>query len=176
MRATRWLLPALLYLLTLPCVAQAAIHHCIGNDGNPVFTDQRCADLQATPAPAGTAAMAASAFTLPATTTACAADLDDLEQAVSDAFAEHDANRLAGLMLWSGYGPATAVADIRSLAALVRRPLVDVEPTGSDTTGAEAPTSDALVLHTATEDGSDASRETRFAVVHRAGCLWLRQD
>lgn len=159
-------------------MAQAAIHHCIGNDGNPVFTDQRCADLQATPAPAGTVDMATSASTLPAIATACAADLDDLEQAVTDAFADHDANRLAGLMLWKGYGPSAAVADIRSLAALVRRPLVDIGPAGFDRTAATdaPPTADALVLRTESDDGSDASRETRFAVVHRAGCLWLRQD
>lgn len=175
MPQARWFLPALLYLFTLPCMAQA-IHRCVGSDGHPVFTDQRCIDLQATPAPAGTVATASSVAAVPAAALTCAAGLDDLKQAVTDAFADHDANRLAGLMLWKGYGPSAAVADIRSLAALVRQPLVDIEPTDTEAAGATDTAPDTLVLHTATEDGSDTPHETRFAVVHRAGCLWLRQE
>jgi hypothetical protein len=155
--------------------AQTPIHHCIGADGQPVFTDQPCASLHATPAPATAGTQAAPSLRPPAVT--CAADLEQLRQASLDAFANADANRLAGLMLWSGYRERTAVADIEALAALMRRPLVaiDVPSAAASASPSErAGTPPELLVHTLGDDGSDA--ETRFAIERDAGCLWLRQE
>lgn len=182
------LLPAM--PLAMPAAAQTAIHRCIGADGSPVFTDQPCATLNATPV--NPPARAAADTGLAAPPILCAANRQDLRQAVIDAFADRNPNRLAGLMLWSGYGHAAAVADIRSLAALMREPLLDIDPgdepaparpAGTDalddpfaiaTPPAPPPTSHQLVLHTAGNDGSGTPHERRFDIVRRAGCLWLR--
>ncbi|MEO8984360.1 MAG: DUF4124 domain-containing protein, partial [Rhodanobacter sp.] len=110
-----------------------------------------------------------------------------------DAFATGDANRMAGLMLWGGYGSKAAVADIRALKRAMREPLLDFGPEAeADTddqslqadafalpptsTAASAPArKDLLVLHTAGNDGSGQPHAMRFQVVRRSGCLWLRR-
>ncbi|UGB38541.1 DUF4124 domain-containing protein [Frateuria soli] len=167
MPTLRPVLLLLLALAALPARAQSPIYHCIAADGHPVFTDRPCASLQATPAPASSATDPPPSLRPPAVT--CAADVDQLRGAVIDAFANADANRLAGLMLWGGYGEHAAVTDIRELAALMRRPLVgiDLPPDGS---GSE------LVVSTVPDDGGEESGQTRFAIEPRAGCLWLRQE
>lgn len=167
MPTLRPVLLLLLALAALPARAQSPIYHCIAADGHPVFTDQPCANLQATPAPTSSAAAEAPSLRPPAVT--CAADVDQLRGAVIDAFANADANRLAGLILWGGYGEHAVVADIRALAALMRRPLVGID-LPSDGNGSE------LVVSTVPEDGSEESGQTRFAIKPRAGCLWLRPE
>lgn len=198
-------LVVLLFLLPLCAFAQAGIHRCIGADGNPLFTDQPCAALQATPVntppPAPRSPVTQEGPTLPgpAAPTApagitCATSVGELRQTLVDAFATRDPNRLAGLMIWNGYGQNAVVADIRSLGTLMQRPLLDVSaasddddappPTPAtsspDATAATAPPrpaspgTDQLVVHTAASDGTGVPHETRFSVVRRAGCLWLR--
>ncbi|MFZ0871341.1 MAG: DUF4124 domain-containing protein [Rhodanobacter sp.] len=185
------LLSALPWLLLLvwaaPAVAQNPIHRCVGADGNPVFTDQLCTTLQATPLnPA--AKPSDDIHPVEPPPILCAATLGELRQSVIDAFANHDANRMAGLMLWNGYGHGAAVADIRSLSALMRQPLLDLgpppgpPPAGGSSTDPFTPTtppatplvSDQLVLHMAGNDGGDSPHELRFDIVRHAGCLWLR--
>jgi hypothetical protein len=96
-----------------------------------------------------------------------------LRAAVVDAFAQGDANRLAGLMLWAGYGQHAAVDDIRALAALMQRPLVGIDlPDDESGDGAAS----ELVVRTVPDEGSDDAGETRFAIEPRSGCLWLRQE
>lgn len=158
----------LLLLTALPGRAQTPIHRCIGANGQPVFTDRSCADLQATPAPAESSAPPPS-LRAPAVT--CAGDVDQLRQAVIETFASGDANRLAGLMLWTGYGEHAAVADIRSLAQLMREPLVDIAASGDDLDSAAE-----LVIRTMPGDGSGDPRETHLAIEPDAGCLWLRPE
>lgn len=189
----------LLLLLLLPaCVnAQGGIHRCIGADGIPIFTDRVCADLNAAPAlsaPAPTASAHAPVGLAQPPAVTCAADLKQLKQAVIDAFAEHNPNRLAGLTLWSGDGKETVVADIRFFSRLMGRPLIGVKSvsTSSSASGDDdeenasqlslsASSSnqtpahgDALIVQTESDDGSGASEETRFDVVHRSGCVWLQ--
>ncbi|WP_049621107.1 DUF4124 domain-containing protein [Frateuria defendens] len=183
----------LLPLLLFGAVAGRAqdIHRCLGADGQLVFTDRACADLKATPAPDAPAAAPPSPATeriaeriAPAR---CAADAQALKQSVADAFATRDPNQLAGLMLWGGRGGRSTVADLRGLAALVRQPLLDVdaydaaqEAGTSGTLSSAAAAGDAppaitgLTVRTAVRDGSGGEAATRFAVVRRAGCLWLR--
>jgi hypothetical protein len=110
--------------------AQGGIHRCVDASGRPVFTDRRCADLDATPALPATAPTAAATndgnVVPDVAPMLCTADLSALRQQVTDAFASHQANRLAGLMLWDDYGERGAVERIRDLAALVARPLLDL--------------------------------------------------
>ena len=175
-----------LSMTALPAAAQTAIHRCIGSTGNPVFTDQPCATMQATPVRAAPAREDTSPGT---PQMLCAASPDDLRQHVIGAFAQQDVNRLAGLMLWGGYGHGAAIADIRSLTGLVRQPLLGIDlrgdpPTadGGAMTGPAAAGSapagpsvlPSLVLEFAGQTGTGVPIERRFDMVRRAGCLWLR--
>jgi len=186
----RRLLPFSLLLL-LPAgtaLAQGAIHRCVDANGNPVFTDRTCASLHATPVMPNAVVPAPTGSAPPGPpTTLCAATLPALKQAVIDAFASRDPNRLAGLMLWGGYGRQAVVADIRSLGQLMRQPLLGIRVTGGDdaadddtpasTAGIEraspAATTPALVLSTS-DDAGGPPRQATFPVMARAGCLWLR--
>ena len=174
-----------LSMMALPAAAQTAIHRCIGSTGNPVFTDQPCATMQATPVRAAPAREDTSPGT---PQLLCAASPDDLRQHVIEAFAQQDVNQLAGLMLWGGYGHGAAIADIRSLTGLVRQPLLGVDlhddsPTadGGAMTGLAAGSASAdpsapasLILEFAGQTGTGVPLERRFDMVRRAGCLWLR--
>lgn len=188
-----WLI-LLIFLLPLCAMAQeGGIHRCIGSDGNPLFTDQPCAALQATPVNTPPATPKPQGPLDIATATpppvSCATSVTDLRQGMTDAFAARDPNRLAGLMIWNGYGRDAVVANIRSLGTLMQRPLLDIgtagasddppaadngDATGPSPTSRPATDSDELIVHTASGDGSGIPRETRFTVVRRSGCLWLR--
>jgi len=185
-----------LLLWALPGRSQTDIHRCIDTSGHALFTDQTCASMQATsvhPAPK-TSEDATHVATLASTATEpppilCAATFNELRQSVIDAFANRNANRMAGLMLWNGYGSTAAVADIRALTALMQQPLLDAGPPdnastapsgNTDSSTGDGPPPDAsgsggqLVLHLAGNDGSGTPRELRYGIVHRYGCLWLR--
>jgi uncharacterized protein DUF4124 len=183
------LLCLVLLVRAMPAHAQTEIHRCIGANGSAVFTDQPCAALQATPVnPTATPSITAASAAPPPVL--CAASLGQLRESVIDAFASRDANRLAGLMLWNGYGRGAAIADIRALGELMKQPLLDADIPGDDDEPASAtsgnsdpyavgpapsaPPGDQLVLHTAGNDGSGNPREIRFGIARQAGCLWLR--
>lgn len=185
----------------------AGIHRCVDHAGRLVFTDRVCADLDATPAlPGDNAGSTTSPVDAPPryedrSAQLCAATLDALRQQIVDAFAARDPNRLAGLMLWDGYSRRGVVEQIRTLAALMRQPLLDVaddspvrvlqtapsaaalydasralgpeaQSSGTDIDDPRQPT--AITLVTGPEDASGASTSTRFALVPQSGCLWLR--
>jgi hypothetical protein len=186
----RWCLFLLLFLLPAgAALAQGAIHRCVDANGAPVFTDRTCASLHATPVPPAAPAGAAPVTTVAApSTTLCAASMDSLKQAVIKAFAARDPNRLAGLMLWGGYGSHAVVADIRTLGQLMRQPLLGIRLVGGDAPpdgardeaapasgadGDDATLPSALVVSTAAEGGG-VPQQTYFQVTPRAGCLWLR--
>lgn len=125
-----------------PAAAQSPIHRCVSAQGNPVFTDRSCADLRATPVTGNSAAPSSPGQGVPLQPPPilCARDNQQLRQSVIDAFANHDANRLAGLMLWSGYSHRAAVANIESLRATMRQPILDVDGPGDDATPFDDPT------------------------------------
>jgi hypothetical protein len=183
-----FLLLALFLLPFAAARAQGDIHRCVGADGKPIFTDRVCSDVDAKPA-----LPSASTSTTPAPDVGvaqppppvlCAADVEQLKQAVVDAFAAHNPNRLAGLMLWDGAGRQTVVTYIRALNGLMAHPLlgVDVDDGGSasnedgdDTSGSTASThAGTLVVQAGADDGNGQNLEARFDIVHHAGCLWLR--
>ena len=181
----------LLLLLLLPlCAGAQGIHRCMGTDGIPVFTDRNCSDVNAAPvlpAPApATSTHAPAVITQPPAVT-CAADLKQLKQAVIDAFAERNPNRLAGVTLWNGDGKEEVVAGIRYFTRLMSHPLIEVKSasaTGGDQDASSlslsaSPSSapargDALLVRTESDDGSGVSTDTRFDVVRRSGCMWLQ--
>lgn len=195
MRLLTTLLWFTLMLWAMPDHAQTNIHRCIDASGRALFTDQTCAAMRATNV--HTEAKPSDDTTRTATIAAtpsepppllCATSFNQLRQSVIDAFANHNANRMAGLMLWRGYGIGTAVADIRALSALMQQPLLDAGPPESSdivaTSGVDSPAADTppdagtagneLVLHLAGNDGSGNPRELRYGIVRHSGCLWLR--
>jgi hypothetical protein len=190
----------LLLLLPLGTVrAQSDIHRCVGSNGSVIFTDRACSDLNASPAvPVPTPS--ASVNETPASIAQpppvlCAADMAQLKQAVVDAFADRNPNRLAGLMLWEGSGREAVVANIREFTRMMARPLVGVRaseyastapPSSATATGANPsvlsmsatpnpspPEGEFLSVETESDDGSGATQETHFGVVRHDGCLWL---
>ena len=151
-----------LLLLSPTAFAQDAIHRCVAPDGQTVFTDQPCQALgaqPAAPAPQPGAAANSDPSATSLAPTLCAADLESLRQAVADAFAARDANRLGGITLFDG-GREDAVASLRQWAGLVRQPLLAVE--GNE--------HDGLTVRTS---GSGGSNEAHFGLRRRSGCLWL---
>jgi hypothetical protein len=183
-------------LAVLPgrAMAQTTINRCIGANGGIVFSDQPCAALPASKAGDGTPATADSAPGGSAAPMLCAADVVQLRRRISAAFARHDANRLAGLMLWDGDNEGSAIADMRSLDELVKGSLLDIRAPGAPATGRDpapaqslggialdpfgtgagtvpATGGNQLVLQTT---GAGGPRERPFDLVRRAGCLWLR--
>lgn len=185
----------LLWVLPVSAIrAQGDIHRCMGADGIPVFTDRVCTDLNARPVMPAPASNAHAPIEQPAQAPAvtCAADLKQLKQAVVDAFAERNPNRLAGLTLWNGDGKEEVVAGIRYFNRLMSRPLIEVisvsdAPSEADDDDADASTlslsasphpasahDEALIVQTESDDGSGATVQTHFGVMHRSGCVWLR--
>ncbi|MGY3229267.1 hypothetical protein ACVWWJ_000751 [Luteibacter sp. HA06] len=161
-------LALLLLLIALPAVAQTTIHRCVGTDGRPIFSDQQCTSIGATsimpPAPAAASTSATDAPAGPTTGLLCAKDVAGLREGIAQAFANHDANRIGGLILWNGYGSGGAVENIRNMESLVRQPLLAVE--GNEAGGLDAVTSGP---------GKEAAtRRAHFNVVRESGCLWLR--
>jgi hypothetical protein len=201
MREAAAMLCLILLSLASPVRAQTQIHRCIGANGGAVFTDQVCAALKATPVVIAPLTTSTAAVSTPPPTL-CAGSIDALRQSVIDAFAARNAIRMAGLMLWDGYGRGSVIADIRSLTDLMKRPLLDVEVAAAGAAARQAsvtpdlggmsadpfapqapvepvrPASagNELVLRTAGIDASGGANERRFSVVRRAGCLWLRSS
>jgi hypothetical protein len=182
----------LLFLFPFTAVwAQGDIHRCIGADGRPVFTDRVCSDLDAkpvlSPAPASTASAALASPVLPPPPVLCAKDMEGLKQAVVDAFAARNPNRLAGLMLWNGAGRDTVVVYIRALSGLMAHPLLEVDADADESAydededdASSASTSRAsgqggtLVVQAGSDDSGSGHLEARFDIIRHAGCLWLR--
>lgn len=159
--------------------AQTAIHHCMGADGTPVYTDQPCANLDATPVdPVSQTATQSTRLRMPHF---CTADRDTLKSRVAEAFRRQDPNALAGLMLWHGYGRHGVTHTLRDLSHLIRRPFLGFAGT---------PETDTAMTGLPPLIPEDESREDPHAltlklggsgeprrvldIIHRAGCLWLR--
>jgi hypothetical protein len=192
---------AVLLLLLLPlgmARAQSDIHRCVGANGGVIFTDRVCSDLNATPAvPVPTASVSAATSTSISQPppVLCASDIAELKQAVVDAFAARNPNRLAGLMLWDGDGRDSVVANIRQFTRMMAHPLIEVRASEYTSTAAPSPSSsmvtdpsvlsmsatpspspprgESLSVETEADDGSGATQETHFGVVHHDGCVWL---
>lgn len=187
-----WILPALALLLlacALPANAQQAIFRCVGAHGEPVFSGQPCG----TPVPASSAAGAASTVGAGRFGGRCAATPEALRQAIARAFATHDVNQLAGLLVWRGVGQAAARARLQSLAGWLREPLSGITtiyangppPLIVRSTDANPGAAAAAALpssgSTAGDEpggfvvatGGGAGNTRDFGVVQSGGCWWL---
>ncbi len=167
----------LLMTTSSTALAQNTIHHCVSASGAPVFTDQPCANLDATPA-ATTDDTHAAPSPLPLT---CAQTVKALQQRVVDAFERHDANALAALMQWRGIHQRQGVADVTRLMTLVHQPLASIA-TQTDDPPDQWPWSDApvpatsparvLIVQTGMSDTGMGGR-TIFDIIDDSGCMWL---
>ena len=131
-----WLLLALLALCGVAHAQSGRVHRCIGENGEPTFTDQKCDALKATPAPESPATSStqpgstnpANTFSpLPSITQTCAVSPEDLRGRVINAFASANSVGFSGLFLWEGFGRGTAIAPLRDLAVLIREPLLSID-------------------------------------------------
>lgn len=169
-------------VLSATPMTQSAIHHCVAADGTPVYTDQPCAQLDATPAPRESTT---GAGPIPRADAAgphyCPVDRDTLKTRVARAFQSQDANALAGLMLWHGYGRGGARHTLRDLARLVRRPFIgfveatDPVPAMSGLPPLLPPGESGGDPHHLKLDLDDPDGpQVTFTIIERAGCLWLQ--
>lgn len=187
-----WLLLALLVPLHSALAQDARIHRCIGENGEPTFSDSKCTGMAtradpATPPSGAPSASPAPSWRGPATTQTCARSPEDLRARVAAAFAARNGVGLSGLFLWNGFGQGSAVAPLRDLAALIAEPLVSVEIDSyarydegdrySDR--AYEPMDDApleMVIRTVAEQERRVPYEatSRYGLVELGGCWWLQ--
>lgn len=185
----RYLMLSLLTLTLLTvsgiCAAQTVIHHCTGSKGTPVFTDQPCASLGAVPAASTANPLAPHAPTGP---THCPMDIPALRKRVAAVFKAHDANALAGLMLWRGYGARGATDTVQHLAQLMQWPFLGFvradknhapAPAASAARAWLPPLATAIDTRTIALDsltlklGNPAQPRVSFRITRRDGCYWL---
>lgn len=203
-RGKRWLRrrclhPKPWWLLAALCLCAAAwgqsgrIHRCIGENGEPTFSDRRCA--QPADAPAATSGQASttttdSAGSLPgaaAVTQTCPTSPEDLRDRVEAAFLAKNPLGLSGLFLWDGFGGASAIAPLRELASLIAEPLVSINIESyaryperdryARRGGREDPgLAFELVIRTVAEKDRQVPYEavSRFEMAENLGCWWLQ--
>jgi hypothetical protein len=137
-----WLLLVPFLLASVAQAQEGRIHRCVGENGEPFFSDQRCAQAAASahaegsdPAPTvsatdaagpNTATIMAEAGTPPVTQT-CATSPEDLRDRVVRAFESKNAVSFSGLFLWDGFGQGSAIAPLRDLSRLIDEPLTSIE-------------------------------------------------
>ena len=185
-----WMARTLCLLALLACAplvcAQTAqpVYRCIGAHGEPVFSGQPCGTPA--PTPGTSAAVHGTGFSA-----VCAASPEALRQAISGAFAAHDVNQLAGLILWHGMDQGSARTTLRSLAAWLKQPLTGIaftraagppftdtdsgpspvttsgEPAGASSVAAAPPT--GFGVSTGGVDGTTRD----FGLIESGGCWWL---
>lgn len=185
-----WSIKLLCLLALLACVPWAhaqtgqAVYHCIGAHGEPVFSGQPCG----TPAPASGTSTTVQAD---GSSAACTASPEALRQAIAGAFATHDVNQLAGLILWRGMDQASARATLRSLATWLKQPLTGIAFTRADgpplagtpaipiaASSGNAPASASSTARPAptgfdvSTGGADGTTRD-FGITESGGCWWL---
>ena len=95
-----------------------------------VYTDRRCEDVGATPAPSGPLQTRRSPLR-----PGCARNVAELVLRVSSAIGQQDANQLAGVYHWAGMSGRQSAAVMRRLDSVVQRPLAGVVPVMRQTFG-----------------------------------------
>ena len=115
-------------------VAHAQVRKCTTPDGRPLYTDQRCEALGATPAPTVAPGSAAATPGANAATGrnlyrgGCSRTLQDLVFEITTAIDAQDANRLSSVYHWVGASASSANAVMDRLDTIAHRPLLDISP------------------------------------------------
>ncbi len=131
-----WILLGLMAVCGLAHAQDGRIHRCIGENGEPTFTDQKCSALKAAPAPetptnaqgqAGIEHFSKAISAVPAVTQTCAISAENLRNRVATAFASANVVSFSGLFLWDGFGQGSAISPLRDLAKLIREPLISID-------------------------------------------------
>lgn len=163
------------------------IRRCTARDGSTVTTDKPCAAIDAAERLPRMPASAGNLRRTPRMT--CARNLEELSYEVASAIDLQDANRLASVYHWVGMGGDNAYRVFSRLETLVKRPLLDIGPSGGGIDAEPVWREDAegnLVpefpkprppsgLQIEQSLGRDGSRSTRtlFGLRKHLGCLWI---
>ncbi len=187
-------LPSIALLIAIawlsPGTAAAQVRQCIGADGGVVYTDRQCVDLGATErlvTPGAGVAYGGARLHR-----GCARSVQDLVYELSNAIYASDVNQLASVYHWAGMSTSNGYRLMTRLAAIAKRPLVDVQPMysgGTDPyadiiefdrdTGAvvspppRKPRLIGLRVEQTLSNGSTPSR-TVFGLRQHLGCWWVR--
>lgn len=153
------LMLAVLLLSGAAAAEDAAVRRCVGPDGRKVFTDRRCADAVA----GGAADAVPDGAAVPMRAGDCADSPGDLRNRLARAWRNGNPIELSGLMLWDGHGAQAARAELQSLAAQLREPLLAAELVPFDAESAE------LTVRAGAK--TPWTRTWRLQRVH--GCWWL---
>jgi hypothetical protein len=139
-------------LLMAGASAQAQVNRCMTAEGITLYTDRRCTDMGAVPdhRPAGSSSGSRRFYR-----GGCARNVQDLVYEVTTAIDSGDVNRLAGVYHWAGMSGRAGYAVMSRLAAVVKRPLVDIVP-----------------IPAAGPEGEDGWR-TVFGMHRHFGCYWI---
>ena len=176
---------------TFPSTARAQVRQCIGGDGSLVYTDRKCEDIGGRDRPA---VPASAGFGYPASyRNTCARSVQDLVYALGSAIQSGDVNQIAGVYDWAGMSTANGYRLMDRLAAIAKRPLVDVQPMyagGANEYGYDIVEFDeetgrvvskpprpprliGLRVEQTLGNGSTPAR-TVFALRQHLGCWWVR--
>ena len=194
MTRSRFLALALLLLLAMGGMpvgpAAAQVRQCISVDGGVIYTDLPCVDLGATERLATPGA--GVAFGAPRLHRGCARSVQDLVHELRNGIYASDVNQLAGVYDWAGMSTSNGYRLMTRLAAIAKRPLVDVQPMYSGGTDpyanlvefdadtgqvvsrpARKPRLIGLRLEQTLANGSTPSR-TVFGLRKYLDCWWVR--
>ena len=179
------------FLVLTPFWAHSAqaqtIRRCTATDGRVVTTDKPCAAINATDR-VPRVGVGAVGLRRPYRSV-CARNLDELSYEVASAIDLGDANRLAGIYHWVGMDGAQAYRVFTRLENLVKRPLMDIGPTGGSASGEPVWQEDAegnlvpvfpkprpptglKIEQTIALDNVRTAR-TVFGLRRHMGCLWV---
>jgi hypothetical protein len=168
-------------------LAPQPIYRCLGPDGSAMFSGTPCSEDSL--AQGALPEVAAIGDRTPLHL--CPLDPAELRARVGDAFLAHDINRLAGLMLWQGYGRHAAIARMQVLASGMRQGLLGIELSGKATPlapaagpsgffGAEVSTAvpvkatdNSTLAPTRLRISLDDGNELSFSIESDHGCRWL---
>ncbi|MGB0133585.1 hypothetical protein [Dokdonella sp.] len=191
--------PALLLILLLGSFSvadaqDANIHRCIGANGEPTFSDQKCAQSGLAVAPSKPATSAnvldptlLPSISLPTVTQTCPTSAEDLRDRVVANFGSGSGVGLSGLFLWDGFGQGSSMAPLKELAIMLGEPLISIEldayadvadvvHSPRSRVRSTGPISHELVIRTMAEQERRVPYEAvrRFEMTENLGCWWLR--
>jgi hypothetical protein len=113
-------------LMTLwPQAAQAEVRRCVTASGQTIFTDRKCAEVDAVERLSRSEGLPGAALHRAG---GCARTLQDLVFEMTTAIDGRDANRLAAVYHWPGTSAESGYRIWTQLDAIVNRPLVDIVP------------------------------------------------